>query len=217
MNVRRILFAPALLLWMALSLHAGPLNLTPAPGSPNVGAAFVDVSYDAALAQLLVQGYVTDYSFGSVTLSGLGTLTITATITGAGVLTDGSLSIQGDAGNGAETLLTGSLATGPDGTAFGSLEPLSGSTFEFLFQVTGGNAGMVQDFGGIGSTRGGVALDAWFENGGVPFDGSWTQSFHNDGASGLAEAFVVVPEPVYLLPWCVLLAWGCHCGLLKRS
>jgi hypothetical protein len=118
-----------------------------------------------------------------------------AFINQSGFLCFGSLTINGDLGTGPETLLTGTLKTGAGGTAFGFEGPPGGNIFEFLFTVTGGDPKVVSDFGGLGSGNHGVIVNAAFEHGGFPFNGTWNSFFANDGVSGVADTFVQVPEP----------------------
>ncbi len=49
---------------------------------------------------------------------------------------------------------------------------------------------------GLGSTNNhGVIVNAHFENGGIPFNGTWTSFFSNDGHSGVSDTFASAPEP----------------------
>lgn len=198
MKTMRFLILIALASMLANApLQAALLDLTN-PGGPDLLAGYLDVSFNATSGTFLASGYTVDYQNGSVSLSDAGDYTLTANITPAGVLSGGSLTIQGDLGSGTETLLTGTLTTGPGGTAFGFQDPSEGSPrniFEFLFTVTGGDAAVVQDFGG-GGGGGAVILDAAFQDGGTPFSGYWTTSFHNvgNGSSAVSDNFAV-PEP----------------------
>ena len=106
------------------------------------------------------------------------------------MLSAGTLTIDGDIGAGVTTLLTGNLnAVGSDDNG--------GDIFEFRFTVTGGDPVVVNDFGGVGASNGGVILTAFFGDGDVPFTGSWTSDFNNSGTgSGVADStLVAVPEP----------------------
>lgn len=179
------------------------LNLIPPALSPDFMAGFMTVSYTPdyyAPGSGLFQasGLTTDYANGSVLLLGSGAYTLSATITSAGVLTGGGLTIQGDIGAGVATLLTGSLNTGTSGTAFG-FDNAGGNIFEFLFTVTGVAPNIVADFGGIGTPNCGVILNANFAGAGggdVPFNGTWTSAFHNNGSgNAVSDNFAVVPEP----------------------
>jgi hypothetical protein len=199
MNRMLKLFGIAVCALICVRAAANPLNLVPPTDAPDFGVSSVSVTYTASTDSFQAQGYVTGYANGSVSLVTWGSFLMSAMISDAGVLGIGSLTIEGDIGNGVETLLAGDLQTGSSGTAFGSLEPLGGSLFEFQFVVSGGNSSVMQDFGGLNIGRGGIIFDAWFENGGVPFLGSWTSDFHNDGVSGTAEAFKSVPEPGSIL------------------
>ena len=177
------------------SSRAGLLNLTPLAGVPDFMAGFINLTYSATTSLLQAQGFTTDYANGSVSLAAPGSYSLTAIINTSGLLTSGTVTIQGDVGNGTETLLTGTLNTGASGTGFGSMDPPGGSLFDFTFNVTGGNPWIIHDFGGLGAAFCGISLDAWFENGGVAFNGSWSADFYNDGVSGTAETFAAAPEP----------------------
>ena len=152
--------------------------------------SFISLSYDASSGAFEASGFTTDYASGSVTLQGAGSYTLSAIITQSGVLTSGTLTIDGDIGFGTTNLLTGNLsAIGFDNNG--------GDIFEFRFTVTEGDSIVVNDFGGVGVSDGGVILTAWFGEGDVPFTGSWTSNFSNSGTgSGVADStLVVVPEP----------------------
>jgi hypothetical protein len=188
-----ILLIATALLWAFPKTQAVPLYLSPPANSPDLFGSFQSVSYSAGSGLFEALGYTTDYANGSATLVDIGDYRLIATITSAGVMTSGSLNIEGDIGSGLTTLLTGAL------TGFGFSDS-GGNIFEFLFTVTGGDPLVVGDFGGVGATSGGVILDAWFGNGGNPFTGSWELSFWNDGWSGVSDAFSMappasVPEP----------------------
>jgi hypothetical protein len=174
-------------------LQATQLNLT--PGSPDFIASSLSVNYGSGTSTVFsAVGTTTGYQGGSVPLISSGSYNLFAGINHSGLLTFGFLTINGDIGAGLETLLSGTLMTGPSGTAFGFQDAPGGNIFEFLFTVTGGDPIVVSDFGGLGSSNHGVIVNAFFENGGIPFNGSWT-SFHNDGHSGVSDAFAQVPEP----------------------
>jgi len=190
------------------------LGLSPAANAPDFGADFLNVTYVASNDTFQAAGFTPVYSNGSVPLVGLGAYTLTATITGAGLLTAGTLMIAGDVGQGTETLLTGTLNTGASGTAFGFMDPPGGSVFEFLFTVTGGDPTVMQDFGGTNAADCGIILDAWFVSSGTPFNGSWTNDFNNDGFSGVSDNFAAVPEPSPIL--LLLLGGACCAASLRR-
>jgi len=182
--------------WLLLAgtqSQAALLGLSPAANAPDFEASFINVTYVASNDIFQAGGFITDYANGTVPLIGIGSYTLTATITDAGLLTGGTLTVNGDVGFGPQTLLTGTL------DAIGYMDPPGGSLFEYLFTVSGGNATIVQDFGGMGATNCGVILDAWFVNGGIPFNGSWTNDFNNDSFSGLSDNFAAVPEPSSIL------------------
>lgn len=212
-NRRVLVLVGAFLLVANSQSHAGLLSLSPSDGAADFGAGFLDVTYDASDDTFEATGYTTDYTNGSVPFVGLGSYSLTAIITDEGLLTGGTLTIEGDVGQGTETLLTGTLNTGVSGTAFGCMDPPGGSVFQFLFTVTGGRPSIVQDFGGTNAANCGIVLDAEFENGGTPFNGSWTNSFHNDGSSGLSDTFAAVPEPSSML---LSLVAGALCAVTLR-
>lgn len=199
---KAVLLAGAFAIIGGQESRATLLNLTP-PTTPDFMAGLMNVSYTPdyyapGSGLFLASGYTLNYANGSALLVDVGAYTLSATITSAGVLTGGGLTIQGDIGAGVETLLTGSLNTGSSGTAFG-FNNGGGNIFEFLFTVTGVNPGIVADFGGMGTPNGGVILDANFGGGGdVPFNGTWINAFHNNGSGNAVSdnfAPLVVPEP----------------------
>ena len=218
-TVRVMILIGASALWAGLESQAIPLGLPNPSTAPDLMGSFQEVSYTAGNGLFQAIGYTTDYANGSASLVDIGAYTLIATITGAGVLTSGALTIGGDIGFGQETLLVGTLSTGPSGTAFGFMDPpIGGNIFEFLFTVTGGDPTVVSKFGGLGA-GGGVILDAWFQNGGTPFSGLWTSDFSNDGWSGVSDSFsmspVTAPEPSSILV--TLLGAALWAGLIKVS
>jgi len=194
--------------------QASLLSLAPSDTAPDFGAGLLNVTYAASNDTFQAIGQTTDYSNGSISPISLGSFSLTAIINSDGLLTGGTLTVQGDVGEGTENLLTGTLETGGGGTAFGFMDPPGGSLFQFSFTVTGGNPTIMQDFGGTNTANCAVILDAWFENGGVPFDGTWNNDFHNDGFSGLADALAAIPEPSSFL---LLLMGGVGCAMLIRK
>jgi hypothetical protein len=173
--------------------RAAPLNLTPGP--PDFLSSSLNVDYVPGSNRFVAVGLTTGYEGGSAPLVNPGSYSLQAFINQSGFLSFGALTINGDLGAGPETLLTGTLKTGLGGTAFGFQDSPGGNIFEFLFTVTGGDAKVVSDFGGLGSGNHGVIVNAGFEHGGVPFNGTWNRFFANDGVSGVADTFVQVPEP----------------------
>jgi hypothetical protein len=192
---------PSLIAGVLLLVHgqanATQLNLT--AGVPDLFAAqAMSVCYNPGSGIFQAIGYTVDYQGGSVFLQDVGTYSLTANITTGGVLTGGTVTINGDIGGGQEALLTGNLHTGLSGVAYG-FENAGGDLFEFLFTVTGGNSIIISDFGGLGSSAG-IILDANFGAPcDVPFTGTWTTGFHNSGSgNAVADNFPVVinvPEP----------------------
>jgi len=170
--------------------------------APDYTVNDLNVSYTASSGILQAIGsYEDDSNFNSLYTDATGTpnpenpfaadFNITAYITSAGVLTNGTLAIAGDYnfdGNYA-TLLTGTLKTGAEGVAFGATSGTD-APFQFLFTVTGGS--LSNDYGGIGSQNGFVnTLDP---DGGYTFSGSWSESFVNSG-NGYADIQMAIPEP----------------------
>ena len=177
---------------------------------PDFYAYFTSVGYNAGTDAFQALGYTGTYTdSGGTHDAGGGNYTLTATITGAGVLTSGSLTIEGevsDLATGPGTLLTGSLTTGTEGTAFGSTNGGNG-LFEFRFTVTGGI--LSNQFGGVGASNCGVIMSPEFAG---EFDGTWLNSFSNDGISGFSDNAVLVPEPstFFLLALGVALCVATH-------
>jgi hypothetical protein len=200
MKTKTQLFLLCLVAFSLLSnihLRAAPLNLTAGPPDFIASSLFVNFVYGSN--SFSAEGLTTSYQGGSVPLVGSGSYSLTAYINTyidpSGYLGFGSLTIKGDIGTGPETLLSGTLNTGLSGTAFGFQDPPGGNIFEFLFTVTGGDPIVVSDFGGLGSSNHGVIVNAHFENGGIPFNGTWASGFRNDGHSGDSDTFAQAPEP----------------------
>ena len=174
------------------------------PGGPDIlafGVSGLDVNFNAGSGTFNATGLTVDYINGSVSLQGAGAYSLTASITPAGFLTSGSLTINGDVGSGDQILLSGSLSSGWSGPSgvWGFQDPSEGAPrniFEFLFTVTGGdNANVLQDVGGIGA-GGGVIINADFGDGSQQFTGDWLTSFQNaDGGNGGVSDNFAVPEP----------------------
>ncbi|MGB7770078.1 MAG: PEP-CTERM sorting domain-containing protein [Verrucomicrobiia bacterium] len=176
------------------------------------GTPGMDVTYDAGSDTFLASGYTFDYNIsdghGGATDIGVSvpdTYILSATINHSGVLTGGTLAINGAVGDGdtSVTLLTGNLVTGAAGTAFGYGDN-DNDQFQFLFTVNGGT--LESAFGGNGAA-GGIILDSFFHGnpGTTPFTGSWTSDFNNigdagpGGGNGLINSFSMVPEPSSIL------------------
>ncbi len=173
---------------------------SPAP-LPDLTGSYMDSGYDAGSGAFLVTGWTTDYNISDghggatdVGVSVLDAYTLSATINNSGVLTGGTITIDGAVGNGntSVTLLTANLVTGAAGTAFGYGDG-GNNLFQFRFNVTGGT--LASAFGGTGAA-GGVILDAWFDpTGDNPFTGSWAGSFDSHGSQVGAIDCFAVPEP----------------------
>ncbi len=189
-------------------------------GLPDLTGSYMDVTYNAGSDAFLASGYTTDYntSSGDVGVSIVDSYTLSATINNAGMLTGGTLVINGAVGNGNTdvTLLTGNLTTGAAGTAFGYGDG-GNELFQFLFTVNGGS--LKNAFGGNGAA-GGIILNAWFTgtSGDQPFTGSWASSFNNNAGtpgdgSGDINSFMMVPEPSSVLLVLVsgVLCAGAYC------
>ena len=213
--------ATALALVGALSFagsRSEAISLNLVSGPPDFFASPVtNVTYNSANGHFLATGYASDYQGGSVTLVDVGAYTLEAWFTSAGVLTNGTLTIGGDVGSGQETLLAGTLNTGPNGTAFGSTNIISGSAtnsiFEFLFSVSGGNSSVVSDFGGLAAANRGVILSVYYDGPpDTPFGGTWASSFRSHNPDSVADNFVQVPEPSSF--FLVLVAGGL-CAILR--
>src|SRR3989442_1442168 len=80
--------------------RATPLNLVPPPSAPDFMASFLNVNYVFATSTFEAIGFTTFYTNGSGPLnpSDPGAYSLTATITHAGILTSGALTIRGDIG-----------------------------------------------------------------------------------------------------------------------
>jgi hypothetical protein len=202
-------------LWLSANMptQATPLDLILL--LPDLNGALLNVSYDASSSNFAAVGFTADYwdpNGNEVPPVDLGTYPLTATITTAGELTGGSLEINSDLGEGMQTLLAGDLNTGFSGPTYGAWgfkDPPSENydIFEFLFKVTGGTK--AYDFGGINADCG-VILSAFFGSEGG-FQGTWTESFANDG-SGAADT-APVPEPA---SGSLLLVGGALFAVLRR-
>ena len=166
--------------------QAAPLNLT-LLDTPDIVSSFIDVSYSADTDTLTASGFALELDDdGSVPPEGIlnGTFNLNATIDAAGSLSGGSLTIGGTVptlGFNTEPLLTGTL------TEFG-FPDAGGDPLEFLFTVTGGDAGDL--YGGVGAV-GGVIMSA------TGFGGSFDIDWSNTG-SGVAD---VAPVPLPAALW----------------
>lgn len=171
--------------------QAAPLNLT-LNDVPDIVSQFIDVTYDASLQTLTASGFALELDDdGSVPAEPIagGTFDLTATIDNAGNLVGGTIAIGGTVGSlgfNSGTLLTGAL------TAFG-FPNVGSDPFEFLFDVTGGDAAAL--YGG-GSVPAGVILS------GTGFGGDFASDFDNlstGPGTGIAVANVgTVPIPAAL-------------------
>ena len=220
--------------------NATPLNNL-VPGLPDFGSTSLTVSYDAITGTFQATGFTDGYinpsgvnsadsGYSGPFVADYADLSfdLTAHITTAGVLTSGTVTILGSmdgTGETVETLLTGNLNTGADGTAFGSaafgsLPAAGGDYFQFLFTVTGGDSTIVNDFGGLNAANREVIVSPDFSSShDVLFNGSWAADFNNDySANGNADTVVPVPEPasnLMLLLGAVLFVLAKCCGRNK--
>lgn len=164
---------------------------------PDLADGYVNVTYSSGSGDFVAQGWTQTYwdpignEFDVASSPDDPDYTLNATITGAGVLTGGTLTINGDIGSGEELLLTGSLTPGAAGTAFGYGDG-GNEIFQFLFTVTGGaEAGA---FGGSG----------WVDLYGGTWDTSftsWTSDFSSTSYDGNMDTYKInsVPEPSSIL------------------
>jgi hypothetical protein len=177
------------------------------PASPDLFSANLSVSYNYTSMQFLVTGLESSYAAPggdpANPTSVFGSFTLSATIDHSGNLIGGTLAAKGDSTwdqnpDGTpindSTLLSGNLVAGSKGLGY-DYTP-GGTTFAFLFTVTGGD--YMADYGGENST-GYINLQPWW-----PADywnGNFTASFQNPGSivtgySGDADTVpYVVPEP----------------------
>jgi hypothetical protein len=188
-------------------------DITLNPSLPDLTGSYMDVSYDAGSSAFLASGWTTAYNISDghggatdVGVSQVDSYILSATINNSGVLTGGTLTINGAVGDGdtSVTLLTADLITGSAGLAFGYGDG-GNNIFQFRFDVSGGT--LADDFGGTG-TAGGVILDARFASN--PGNQLFTGSFNNNGGtpgngSGDIDSFSV-PEPTTTA--CFLLGLG---------
>jgi hypothetical protein len=198
--------------------------------APDFYMQYLTVSYTAASGLFQATGdyyasdssenYANDYTDPSGNIDAVSgssfpaDFNLTAYITSAGVLTNGTLTIAGDitAADGPyTTLLTGTLTTGLEGTAFGATNDIeTASTFNFLFTVTGGT--LANDYHGVGAPDGFIAV---YPDGGSTFSGSWASDFADTPGNGYG-AVDVVPEPSSFL---LLMFAGALCAaatILRR-
>jgi hypothetical protein len=180
---------------------------------PDLTGSLMDVTYNAVGGAFVASGWTTDYSisdgYGGATDVGVSvtdSYILSATINNSGVLTGGTLTINGAVGDGdtSVTLLTADLVPGSAGTAFGYGDG-NNDIFQFRFNVSGGT--LADDFGGTG-TAGGVILAAMFASnpGNQPFTGSFNNNGGTPGnGSGDIDCFTV-PEPTTTA--CFLLGLG---------
>jgi len=164
---------------------ATPLNLTMNP-YPDIFSDGISVNYDAGIDKFTANGKASkldDDGVGSPESITGGYFDLTAFIDGSGSLGSGTLIISGtvSALSYSGTLLTGDL------TAFGYGG--ANDPFEFLFNVTGGDAADL--YGGTGST-GGVLLHGTGFTG--SFDSNWGVIL-----TAVSDTGTPVPEPATML------------------
>ncbi len=182
------LLIAALVLGTSGVAQASLLNLT--PGSPDISSNFINVSYDAGTESLVADGFATELDGGVPGIAG-GSFNLSAMIDASGNLGGGgTITIGGTLaglGHTSGTLLTGTLTD----IGFASEASESGSTLEFLFNVTGGDLQSV--YGGTG----GVILSTT----GFNKTNSWSIDFANGAFAGLSDTFGVSPVPVPAAVW----------------
>jgi hypothetical protein len=219
-SIQVVALVGAFSLLISTQSPATQLDLVPVNGGADFSAWTMGVTYSDQTFQAIAGPTgesILEYNHNFLDpVDFYGDFALTATITPAGVLTAGSLTVNGDIGSGQQTLLTADLNTGADGIAFGShldpSSPNSATIFEFRFTVTGGDPTIVSDFGG----NGGLILSAYFDSGvgDTPFTGSWTSDFSNNSSKdAYADTMMVVPEPSSLL---LLLVGGVMCAATLR-
>ncbi len=175
-------------IWLTLApagADALPLGLDLAD-TPDLVANALDVTYEALSNTLTVSGDVFEFDDG-VGLPNpvkFGRFELSATVDAVGSLLGGTLTIEGkviNLGFKSGVLLTGTLS------AFG-FQPAGGDPFEFLLDVTGGDAAALY------GPAAGMFMQA------TGFGGSFAGDFDNNGGvpgsgSGTADVRVPVPEP----------------------
>lgn len=187
--IKMPLVALTICLATAASARAGdPLDLVLIE-APDFVSGFLDVSYDSLTELFDASGFALEFDDDAAGLPhGIadGTFDLAATIDLDGTLLGGSLIIGGTIpalGFNSGTLLTGNVID------FG-FEPVNGDPFEFLIDLTGGDAA-----GLYGADPIGVILA---QSG---FDGSFAKDFDNliNGSSGtgtgLSDTAPVIPLP----------------------
>jgi hypothetical protein len=176
---------------LAGTAAAEPLGLELFP-EPVLMAALIDVEYSSSSDALTADGFSTSFNTlgpGVPLTIDSGQFDLFATVDAAGVTSGGSFVIRGaipSLGFNAPstTLLTGTIAD------FGFEPGVAGSSFEFLFDVTGGVLNNT-----FNASQVGLILND------TGFKGSFDQSFDNliGGAagtgSGFAELGVPIPAP----------------------
>ncbi len=183
---------------------AGLLNLE-LLDSPDIFSAFLDVSYDASDQQFSAVGFAftIDDGLGPQININNGSFELLASVTNAGLATDGTLALGGEVlGFGSfNPLLTGELVD------FGWRDG-GGDLFEFLFTVTGGDLATTEYYGEPGAVLG-VILTAEFGSGG--FTGSFSEDFAN-GGTGLSNT-APIPEPATI--WLGVISLGAVAGFKR--
>jgi len=166
--------------------------------APDISVAYIDISYNADTDQLVAFGYPAQFkaSSGSPSIDITDTtrrFDLTAEIDESGNLATGSLSIQAkipDLGFYGDTLLTGNL------TALG-FPSGGGDPIEFLFEVTGGDAGPLYTAAGY---AGGIILSY------TGLTSKLFSSSFSNTSMGQANVGAVVPEPMSMVVWLLLAA-----------
>lgn len=160
------------------------LNLT-LLDSPDIFSSFIDVGYDAASGTFTASGFsftLDDDGVGAPEIIVPGTFDLSATINEFGDATAGSFTIAGTVptlGFGSGPLLTGTLV---------DFSPLAASeTFDFLFDITGGEAA-----GLFGTAPVGLKLHS------TGYAGSFASDFSTIGGSSADLAPIPAPGAALL-------------------
>jgi hypothetical protein len=222
MKTLKVLFlcSAAFLLTLMQSPAEGTLlEQYAAEGVPDLSAVSLNASFNQGTHAFNIptngalMGYV-DSAGTSWGIVGTPIFIVTANIDSFGYLSSGSFSAAGDLYElGQQTLLTGNLVVGPQGSPAGSAPVGSAydytsvvafedggymSLIDFTFNVTGG--ALAGDFGGVGSSAI-ISFSSWEESGPI---GDWTMSWSNEGG-GMCDVFPI-PEPT--TAGCFLLGLG---------
>jgi len=185
-------------------LLAAPLFLTQQP--PDLTSAFINVNYNAGTGMFTANGFPTGLSLPPGYAVTPGALSLNMAVNQAtGNLISGTLSITGTvpgAGLLSGTLLTGNISD--FGFANGG-----GEIFEFLVDVTGG------DLAGAFGSQAGMILDANDSGFNGSFQGNFGNTQYQGVSDTFAQP---IPEPASVLVWlCVLVVGGWGLVLMRNK